>query len=121
MYDQVSYATIGAFVPSGPALARIASEHSYPLPQGAPPLGVSSCLNKANEISGEWPVQPMYIYEPTSGSWLGRMKDIWLGSCAQPAGPISGTLIPATGASQFTRFGPFVVPWPASLGAPVLT
>jgi hypothetical protein len=112
---------IGAYLPSGPALVSYATEHGYELPQNAPALmGVGPCLNGANEISGYWPFQPVYgFHRPPSGSCavFGRMKDIWLGSTALD----SGTTHPASGPSRFAQFGPWLVPWPDSLGAPVVT
>lgn len=103
------------FLPSGPAVATFMTEHSYVLDQLPSLIGVGPCLEAPNDISGEWPVQPLYVYDPDTGATLGRVKDMWLGSPALAA----GTTFPLGGPSKFAQFGALVVPWPSSLGAPV--
>jgi hypothetical protein len=122
MWDNTWYSRAGCFLPGGAALATVQAEHSYPLPttDGNAFLGVGTALNAANQISGEWPMQPMRIYEPVSGACLGRMRDIWFGAGAAPGGPVSGTTYPDGGPSVLASFGPFVVPWPSSLGRPLV-
>ncbi len=113
----------GCYLPAGPTLSKIVSEHAYllPTPGGSCWMGVGPTLNKANEISGEWPMQPMFVYNEATASWQGRLRDIWLGAYLPPDATISGTTFPATGTKQFAQFGPFIVPWLDSLGVPVVT
>jgi hypothetical protein len=126
MFDYVTPTTVGAyqpslakntavFLPSGPNFATYMTEHSYVLEQDLARLGVGPCLRAANEISGNWPIQPIYIYDPDTGATLGRPKDLWLG--ANNTAP--GTTIPEGGPARFAQFGPWIVPWPASWGSPV--
>lgn len=125
-FDHVDYTmvsmyrlTIGkrtaVFLPSGPSAVTFMTEHSYALDQLPSLIGVGPCLQAPNDISGEWPIQPLYVYDPVTGATLGRVKDMWYGSPAVPA----GTTFPQGGPSKFAQFGGLVVPWPSSLGAPV--
>jgi hypothetical protein len=112
MYDNTFDSQVGCFLPSGPARATIAVEHGYQLSPtgGAASVGVASSLNAPNDISGEWPVQPMRVYHATTGAWVGRIKDVYLAAGASPGGLVSGTRFPKTGAQKWAQFGPFLVP-----------
>lgn len=112
MYDNTFAAQVGCFLPGGPARATIAVEHGYQLTAtgGAASVGVAPSLNAPNDISGEWPVQPMRVYHASTGAWVGRIKDVYLAGGAAPGGLVTGTTFPKGGPPKWAQFGPFVVP-----------
>lgn len=110
---------MACFLPSGPSHATYVTENSPAVGDiggGAGSYGLGPEMGIANQISTEWPMQPLYLFEPTVKAFLGRPVDLWLGASENT----SGTLLPASGTKQFAQFGPFFVPWLNSLPAPVV-
>jgi len=122
MFQNAWNSMVGCFLPTGATQATIAIENGYDVPtvNGSPYLGVAPCLNEANQISGERPMQPVFVYHATTGAWLGRIKDAWLAGGSAGGGTVSGTTFPAGGPARLAQFGPWVVPWSASLGPPLV-
>lgn len=63
----------------------------------------------ANEVSGEWPMQPLGIVCNTVGirGRHGSFYDLWAGSSTLPA----GDTYPDDGSNQFVQLGILIVPW----------